>query len=532
MKKQYFLLIFFLSLVLVGFSQQNKDSLKNPVTQIFMQSVVEDLNNFPLNYQYYAVKDYTASSLYFKTEDGNYKDGRAPETINNFGLNTQGVYRNKKGVIFFGDISIEKIYYKNLKWNLSYQLPENGIMEDPHYFGVSKGGDWNNQHYNLNGGFIIPVNSKISLLVNAKYQLYNKYRVDLDPRAQITYNTLNLNVGLGYSINARHHLKASLLYGYTHVDNAITFSNNFQNSPVNYDIYVKWLSGYGSFSSPFKNSTQRRMKHYITTLGYSFTTEKLTVLADVKYEKNNQITYRNNNVQDVKDRGNYFATYEPYTIEFNSVFLYKKSELKHLKFNIRGYSKSGDNYLESKQGKSYSVSEKNVLFSLAYLKFKNNKDYWDMGISTEVNSANQFDALATTTSNYTNLEISNYLLRSFPISNTVAISPYLKSAVRFNLSNKFIQGNKQYLESIEENDFPGLAQRDFYSEVIIPNNELFTASELNLNTGASIQVKTNQVYNLSINIQGGLLLPLQEINNFASSNLNRFEGLLGLTITY
>lgn len=522
--------MFFLNFVLV--SGQNKDSLKNPVTQFFMQSLVEDLNKFPLNYKHYTVKDYTASSLYFKTEDGNYKDGRTPETITNLGLSTQGVYTNKKGVIFFGDISIEKIYYKNLKWNLSYQLPDNGIMEDPHYFGVSKGGDWNNQHYSLKGGFILPVNSKISLLVNASYQLNNQYRVDLDPRAEITYNELNLGIGASYAIDVNHHLKASLSYGYVHVDNDLTFSNTFQNAPVNYDIYVKWLSGYGSFSSPFKNSTQRRMNHFTGSIGYSFSTDKLTAIADVTFKNKDQITFRNNSVQDVKDKSNYFGTYTPSTMAFNGLILYKKSDLKHFKLNISGYAKNGDNYLESKQGKSYSVSEKNLLLSWAYLKFKNSKDFWDMGLSTEVMSVNQFDALATTTSNYTNLEITNYLLHSFPLSKTMAISPYLKSAVRFNLSNKYVQGNKWYLETIEANDYSGLAQRDFYTDVIIPNAELFSASQLDLNTGASIQIQTNQVYNLSVNIQGGLLLPLQKINDFTSTNLNRFEGLLGLTITY
>ena len=530
--KQYFLIIFFLTYVIVGFSQQNKDSLKNPVTQFFMQSLVEDLNHFPLNYQHYTIKDYTASSLYFKTEDGTFKDGRTPETINNYGLNTQGVFRTKKGTIFFGNISIEKIYYKNLKWNLSYQLPENGIMEDPHYFGVSKGGDWNNQHYHLNGGFLIPVNSKISLMLHSKYKLFNKYRTDLDPRLDIRYNELNFNAGISYAINTKHHLKTSFLYGYSHVDNSISFSNTFQNSPFNYNIYVKWLSGYGSFSSPFKNSTQRRTKYYTGTLGYSFTTDNLSIMSDIKYVKNNQITYRNNGVQDINDRSNYFATYKPNSLEFSNLMLYKITELKHLKLKLNGVTKKGENYLEAKQGKSYSASENNLLMSFAYLKFKENNTFWDIGITTTISDINQFDALATTKFNYTNFEISNYLLYSFPISKKTHLNPFINSSLRLNLSNKYIQGNSEYFENIQENDYASLAQRDFYTDVILPNTELFTVSQLHLKTGSSIQIETKHKYNLILSIKGGTYFPLEKSKNFNSLNSNRFEAFLGLTITY
>ena len=530
--KRYFLLVFFLSATIICSGQQLNDNIKNPATQIFMQSLVEDLNRFPLNYQYCSIKDYTVSSLYFKTEDGNYKDGRTPQTVNDFGLKTQGMYHNKKNVFFFGDISIAKSYYKNLKWNLSYQLPKNGLMEDPHYFGVSKGSSWNNQRYDLKGGFIVPISTKISLLVKSEYCLFNKYRVELDPRAKISFNNLNFNIGLSYDIGKKHHLKVSLLYGYTHIYNDIKFSNNNKNIPANYDIYVKWLSGYGSLSSLFKKSTQRRMKHYKGNLGYAFTTDILTIMADFQYERNDQITYRNNNVIEENNRDNYFAIYNTDIIGTTVLGIYEMSGSDLLKFKVRHHSEKGENYWEFKSGKSYSSLEKNLSLSFAYLKFSSSHKYWDMGISTVFRSVGQLDALATTTSDHTNLDIKNYVLHSFPVSSSLIFSPYLKSMLRFNIDNKYIQGNEQYLETLEENDFAGYTQGDYYNEVIIPNSELYSTNQLNFDLGITIQIKTKQNYSLSTKIQGGVSLPLQKLKNFTSSSPDRFVGSASLTIGY
>ena len=530
--KQYIFFIGFFSVFSVAISQQKKEDTKDPINQFFTKSLVENFNKFPLNFQYYTLKNYTASSLYFELEDGDYKDGRTPETIYNFGLATQGIYKNKKNLLFFGDISIAKTFYKNLKWNLSYQLPERGIMNDPHYFGVPKAGDWNNQEYNINGGFIIPLTKKISLLTKVQYCLSNKYRTKLDPRPEIIYNNLNFNVGGSYNLNKTHHLKAAFSYGYTHVNNDITFSNNNKNTPSNYDIYVKWFAGYGSLSSPFKNSTQRRMTHSKINLGYSFTNKAINLMADVEYSNNNQITYKNSGIINSHDKSNYLATYTPKKIETNLLLIYQLETYKTLKININGYTENADNFWESKGGKSYSSNQNNISAAIAYLKTYSNNRFLDLGLTTGLYEIKQHDALAKTTSNYTNINIQSYILRAFPLSKTVTLSPYFKNTVKFNLSNTYIQGNKNDFNNIKENDFAGYVQRDFYNEVIIPNTELYSTNQLHLNLGTLIQLSTKKVYNINLKAEGGINLPLQQMQHFKNQNPSRFNAIASLTLNY
>jgi hypothetical protein len=410
-------------------------------------------------------------------------------------------------------------------------MPEKGLMENPHYFGVSKGGDWNNQQYQLNGGVLIPLGN-FTFLSKVEYQLFNKYRVDLDPRPEIVYNELNFNFGFSYNFSKKHHFKVSYLYGYTHVDNDINFSNKDQNNPSNYDIYVKWLSGYGSLSSPFKNSTQRRMSQHQTTLGYSFTSDKLTLMADFEYSKSDQVTYRNNGVIDLKDRSNYFATYEPVKIEGNILGLYQIDSFKTIKLNINGYSKKGDNFWEAKGGKSYSSSEENIAISIAYLKLYDKHKYLDLGVTTELWNIKQEDALAATILNYNNLDVESYVLRSFSLSNSLALSPFFKSMIRFNLNHLYSQGNKYDLENLEENDFAGYAQRDFYNEVVIPNSELYSSDQIKLSLGTLMQINSNKRFDLSLKIQAGTNFSLQKTKKFTVSNPCRFDGLFSLTISY
>ncbi|MCR8668470.1 hypothetical protein NO995_12320 [Aestuariibaculum sp. M13] len=530
--KQYFLFLLGFSVSLVGFGQRKTDSIQDPVRQNFAQDLVQELSKFPLNYQFATIKDYTASVLYFKTESGDLKDGRTSETINNFGLKTQGVYRNKNGVLFFGDISISKEFYKNLKWNLSYDLPENGVMSDPHYFGVSKGGNWSNQEYDINGGFILPVSSKIKLLLNTNYTLFNKYRIGLDPRPEITYNNLDVNLGLSYKLAEKHHIKASFAYGYTHVDNEIKFSNNDKNLPANYDIYVRWMSGYGSLSSPFKNSTQRRITEYQAHLGYTFQTENLTIMADALYKAADQLTYRNNGVVNKDDTSNYFASYKPESFSVNVLGLYKITPLKQIKFNVSGDFSSGDNFWYAKGGKTYSAQENALKAGLSYLNFSSEKIFWDMGLSTKIWSVEQRDALATTSSNYTNLDFQPYIMRSFAVSDNMALSPFFKSTLRLNLDELYIQGNTSDLENIQENDFAAYAQRDFYSEVIIPNHELYSVNQLNLSGGTFININSQKHYNVSLKLQAGYQIAFQQMHAFSSSDPSRFSGLASLTISY
>ena len=45
---------------------------------------------------------------------------------------------------------MQRIYQRNKAWNLSEtEVQANGLMPDPHYFGVSRPAPWVNQQYNI-----------------------------------------------------------------------------------------------------------------------------------------------------------------------------------------------------------------------------------------------------------------------------------------------------------------------------------------------------------------------------------------------
>ncbi|MFV0541380.1 MAG: DUF6850 family outer membrane beta-barrel protein [Aestuariibaculum sp.] len=512
---------------------QNTNFVKNPVSQPFTEQLVSDFNMTPLNYSYYFIKDYTASSLYINTESGDLKQAQEPEISTEFGLKTQGLYRNNKNILFFGGIDISKSYYKNLKWNLSFMLPKHGIMEDPHYFAVSKAANWNNQEYNIDGGFIIPIKNRFKVLFKTKYNLANKYRTDYDPRTEVTYNELNFTLGSNFKINDKYHVKVSAMYGYYNVDNKNIFSNINKNRPVNYDIYVKWFLGYGTLSSPFSTnipSTKRITNKYSIELGYTYTHNKVTIMADFNLLYKNQLTYKTSGVIDKKDSNEYHADFKPTTINTKILSLYNIAPNKTLKLKLQGNFENGSNFWYSKGGKTYSRTQNNYLASVSYLNTKTNQDFWDLGIDFNYWDLDQKDALSTTKSSYSNFQVEQYILRLFPVSNKVSLAPYLKYNLRLNVDSNFYQGNIEALNNIAEYDFAAYTLRDFYNEVIYPDFELFTKNQLSLCLGNTLHFKQKNNVQLSLKLEGGYAIPLQNMLNFNKSK--QYYGHASLIVSY
>ena len=513
-----------------SFSQEKTDSLYNPVNQFFAKRLFEAYQANATNLAHLPLKDFTASSIFLNHDEGTFQDGRTPENITEFGVHTSGLYRSKNNLLFFGNLSFKKSYYKNLKWNLSYQLPYRGLMQDPHYFGVSKGASWNNQNYDLNGGMLLPLNSKLNLLLETDYHLFNKYRTNLDPRAQLTSNALNFKAGLSYQVHPAHALNASFNYGYQHIDNDINYSNREQNIPANYDIYVKWISGLGSTSSPFNNTTKRRSTNYQARIGHLYKTNALQIATDFNYKKTELITYRNNGVEDTDDPSEYFATYTPKTYELRSTALLHLNTEKKMLLELNAVHTTADNFWQSKGGKTYAAATTSAKGSFHMLRSNSKNDFWDYGGDLEWWHVDQNDALAATSLEYTYLEIGGYLLRSFELSNQTALAPYIKPNLQLNLNSAYFQGNAGDLIDLAENDFAGLTQKALYDEVIHPNAEYYGINKAGITLG--LQSKFNQAkdYQLNWDLQGSFYAPLESTLYF--KNENRFSFSTSLTLSY
>ncbi|WP_461532103.1 DUF6850 family outer membrane beta-barrel protein [Sinomicrobium sp.] len=525
--------------LILGVTQLNaqvKDSLSynshDVESSLFFNLLSRDLSGIPANYSFYHINNYTASSLYFVFEDGLYKQGGEPETIKQFGIKTNGLYKNKKGLTFFGSFAVEKSFYNNLKWNLSYELPVKGLMPDPHYFLVSKGAKWNNQNYGLDGGVLVPLTKRWEWMIKVDYSLFNKYRTDYDPRPKVTFNSLGFTSGVSYQFADRHFVKIGGEMGYSHIDNEVNFSNNNHNIPGNYDIYVRWMSGYGSLTNTVSSSTMRRNKWTSWYVGHAYKAVGWTLLTDFTYRKDKNITYVRGAVKDYKDRSNYFARYTPETISATVLGIVDLARESFLKFKLSGSAMSANNMWYSKGGKTYVAKCDEINLNIGYLKPLSLNASLDAGVFLTYWDLNQRDALSTTYSRYSNMEIGGHVMRSFELGKNMLVSPIVKSRFRLNTDAEFAQGNTDYLNNIGANDFAGYTLRGFYDEVVYPDYELFSNNELDISIGTLLRFKTSARVNTQFNFDLGFKKPFGSLQYFQEEHPVRYYGMMGLTLYY
>lgn len=531
MKRQY---IFLLITLLCKISLFAQDSIQRftVYNNRFFESLADKGIEEAFNIANVPVENYTASSFSYSFEDGALKQGGEPEAITSMGLKTTGIYKSENGTVFFGRFSIDKSYYSNLKWNLSYNNPHRGRMADPHYFAVSKGSKWSNQEYNVQGGALFPLSKRFKLLAKADYTLFNKYRTEYDPKPEITYNELILNAGLEYTLKPKNHFKFGGKFGYADVNNSITYINSNVAYPANYDIYIKWIAGYGTMTSPFKNNLEKDISEYGFYAGYSFTGNKVIWNTAIKYSNKAYRTYRNFDVNDKEDRSNYFADFNTDRIDVNASAIYFYSRNNLFKFNLAYRELEGENYWFTKAGKTYSASEQEFSLDVSFLKLKNQFTNWDVNTSLGVYTIEQIDALAQTTSRYTNMEAGLSIQKSILQGRTITILPFITMSGRFNMDSYFINGNKDYLENILETDYAGLTQKTFYEEVVYPDYALYSSNSLYTSLGTNVGFKLSEKLDGMIVAKGGIEHLITQTTYFNEAEANRYNLLLTFKVFY
>jgi len=531
MRKLSFSLIIIMSGIL-GMQAQDEGRIIL-INSIFGEENFQLLNLLPGNFLYYPAEDFSRSALYSNYQAGKYKQGAAPETALNFGVNTRGKYTNEKGQVFFGNFNISKSYYQNLAWNLSHELPNRGLMADPHYFAVSKPAPWDNQKYNLSGGILSSlISDKIHWFLKADYNLENKYRTDFDPRPRITVNELDLSAGFNFKINKAHNLKLSGAYHFSEVSNDITFANNNKNQPVNYDIYVRWIAGYGSITGAMQNSYKKNITGLKFHTGYAFNTPKTKILADLVYKKHKNITLRNNNVLDESDITNHFARHYPEQLNLLVQVNHFISDSKVIGVVMKSTLNRAKNFWQDKSGKTYSSNSEDISLNVNYISQKYNENDFELGARISLWKIKQRDALANTLSQYQNSEIGLVSKKNIIMGDNFQISPFLNLNVRIPLNSNLINGNATYLDNISENDFAGLTLKSFYQDVVYPDFEMWSTPAINFKFGSALRVFSSEKIQSFFNFEGGATKPLEKLENFDASSPYRWHGQVSLSVYY
>src|SRR5690606_16603008 len=104
--------------------------------------------------------------------------------------------------------------------------------------------------------------------------------------------------------------------------------------------------------------------------------------------------------------------------------------------------------------------------------------------------------------------------------------------LRFTTDAEFIQGNADYLDNIDANDFAGLTLQGFYNEVVHPDHEIFSKNELDMSIGTRLNFKASDRINTQFNFELGLRKPLEELQYFQAEHPIRYYGMAGLTLYY
>ncbi|MGS2765061.1 DUF6850 family outer membrane beta-barrel protein [Sinomicrobium sp. M5D2P9] len=526
MKKQYLLLFYVCFPVLQGYTQSfPSDSLKKAYHNIFFQEVYSVYTKTGSLLRYVPVKEYTASSLYYKNTTGNFRQGQAPNIRHDIGMNTNGFFRGKN-VTYYGEIDLYKTYIHDLSWNLSYQDLEDGMMADPHYFAVSRPGNWSNQTFHLTGGIIFPVlGEKVLASTEVNFDVYNKFRSNMDPRPEITYSELNFKSTIAYEIAKYHRINFGGSYGYFYVNNDITFNNSDINTPYYYSSFVRWITGYGTMIGAFRDDSKRRNRQWSTLFNYLFDNSATKVLAGLNYRKSITHTYKSNQSNPNKEE-DVMATLNSETLSGQFTYLNYQNINKVYKIQWSALLNNGSNFLTSKGGKNYQSKKIKSSLGASMIEFKQNSDVnYDTGISLSYLMTDQKDALASTAIKNAFLQASYYLRKDYRLHRKLLLIPSVRIAYQQNIQHTFINGNTTYLESIREDDYAGLALKTYYEEVVYYDNMILSQNSLYGDLGIDLRFLQLNNFNLTLRLR-------EQVSTGLSSSSQRWQTNISVILDY
>ncbi|MDW7693853.1 hypothetical protein R9C00_03770 [Flammeovirgaceae bacterium SG7u.111] len=470
------------------------DTLRITPNQLFFQDILSSYQSAGYTLSFIPVKDYSFSNLYYKIERGSLKKGQEPLQEQRIGIKSDGLRRNEK-VNYFGGFHIYKTYIDQVAWNLSYLSLDDGMIDDPLYFVVSKPASWNNQTYEFTGGVDFPLNKKITITLGSDLNYSNKYRTEYDPRASITYNNL-LFEGVATYHRRHNHFSLGTSYGYSHVRNNIGFSNLDKNRPSNYDIYVKWMIGYGNLQNPTGKGTNRKRKLHSVSLGYNFIKDDRHLLINTVYSNAKNITY---NAAISKEDEDIMGRYASNSLSYNLTFLRFINSHKTVKIGIDTYILSGKNHLNTKGGKTYEASKQKIILSSSVNKLRKGLNQ-SFGVSFNFLNTIQRDALSSTTVQLTRLHAELYAQKEFKPFAKVICLPSLTFGYQQNIQNKLVDGNDGYLKTIEDDDYAGLSLKDFYDNVVYHDLYINSLNPITGSLGCTISFLNSETFNTSIKI--------------------------------
>ncbi|MDO4880013.1 MAG: hypothetical protein Q3983_01920 [Capnocytophaga sp.] len=452
----------------------------NVETPFFGQLYENYLQN-PIFFYHLPMQNFTQSSLFLNREEGNFRLGQEKSAQTDFGIRTKG-YFQYKNLVFYGDFNIQRIYQDEKKWNISmYEVQPNGIMPSPHYKSVQRGAKWNAQQYNLKGGIIFPILPNWNAEISAVYNLVEKYRYELDPRAKINSPDIGFNFASSYKIK-QHNISAGFRWKQFKDYTTIEISDNNTHIPSNYYKYERWLLGYGTMQNIIKNNTRSVEDMLAYNIGYQHITENTNLFVWVSYSQKNMTNFSNSDLGE-KD---ILAKYTTDELSARVSYLQNLSSDRKFLLTLMGNQFSRDNFLQNQQGKNYIAKSNEYKAIASLLKETNKRTFYDVGLSVSYNDAYQKDALSNTITDHSHLQILPYTSQEF-VFDKISLIPTISLGYEHTLSNSLINQNIDYYKTIQDTDFAAKTLKLFYDEVVYPDYEYFNTNKYVLKLSGDIK---------------------------------------------
>ena len=187
----------------------------------FYTPIQNQLWRTPLLFTSHQLSDFTQTQIDFSEKNNPLKRVQTASKISEYSFETQGIFNLKPKLRLFGDFTFSKMYEKDLGYNFSSKRTDIQNVLSPNYFYAPEKGNWENQNYNLNGGFSYEFDNHILLGATVLYENKKMFRTD-DPRPQISSSNYGGQIQAGYVLKnhrvfgsvglSRNAEKSSILY--------------------------------------------------------------------------------------------------------------------------------------------------------------------------------------------------------------------------------------------------------------------------------------------------------------------------------
>lgn len=372
-------ILFFMLLVSGATNAQLADSLFLKQNS-FYAPLQEQLWENPLFFTTQNLSDFTQTQIDFTNKKNRLKRIQSADKVEEYGFQTQGIFNIKPKLRLFGDFRYNKSIENGIGYNLSSGRTEEQNVLAPNYFFAPKKGNWENQTYDINGGFSYEFNNHVLLSASAFYKNGKMFRT-IDPRPQITSSNFGGEIQAGYVLK-KHRFFGSVGFYRNTKKSSILYVDDSQNAPAYPETFTRFSSGYGRIifnSSYASNITVDRNTNFGG--GYQYQNDRNSFSVVYKYNKSMDDFYgRDGNGKVYVDKDLIQFKYKVFThaTKFN---YFHDGKVFDYKFELKYNKDQGDNFSVAERGQNYRMNLEKLSFQAGIIKKVNNRVLysWEIG---------------------------------------------------------------------------------------------------------------------------------------------------------